>query len=88
MLYSVGFQHAKELSRKTVSLFQLCKQLLSPQQHYDWGLRALKSILGVAGLLILVSSVRPCLLLLTLAVAHRRRSGEPVGRSRRRLSVC
>lgn len=46
--------NAKELGRKITSLFLLCRQLLSPQQHYDWGLRALKTILGVAGLLVLV----------------------------------
>ena len=31
---------------------QLASQLLSPQQHYDWGLRALKTCLGVAGRLL------------------------------------
>jgi len=60
MLYSVGFMHAKELARKTVSLFQLCRQLLSVQQHYDWGLRALKTILSIAGLLILVRCCMYC----------------------------
>ena len=37
---------------KLVSLFSLSKQLLSPQQHYDWGLRALKTVLGIAGKLL------------------------------------
>ncbi len=32
-----------------VSIFTLSRQLLSRQQHYDWGLRPLKSILNVAG---------------------------------------
>ena len=32
-----------------ICLFTLGKQLLSPQQHYDWGLRALKTVLSVAG---------------------------------------
>ena len=35
-----------------MSLFSLSKQLLSPQQHYDWGLRALKTVLGIAGKLL------------------------------------
>lgn len=52
LLYSEGFKHAKILASKVVSLFTLCKQLLSHQQHYDWGLRALKTILTVGGQLI------------------------------------
>nr|ADI46936.1 DHC1bm [Volvox carteri f. nagariensis] len=49
LLLSEGFQHAKALARKLVSLFSLSRELLSPQQHYDWGLRALKTVLGIAG---------------------------------------
>jgi len=52
MLYSEGFKHAKILATKVVSLFKLCKQLLSTQQHYDWQLRAQKTILGTGGQLI------------------------------------
>ncbi|CAM9144794.1 unnamed protein product [Heterosigma akashiwo] len=52
ILYSEGFAQAKDLARKIVSLFLLSKQLLSPQQHYDWGLRALKAILNTGGKLI------------------------------------
>lgn len=37
------------LATKLVAVFQLSKQLLSSQQHYDWGLRALKTILRVGG---------------------------------------
>jgi dynein heavy chain 2 len=39
LLLSEGFNHAKDLARKLVSLFSLSRELLSPQQHYDWGLR-------------------------------------------------
>lgn len=49
VLYSEGYTTAKALSTKIVSLFTLSKQLLSTQQHYEWGLRALKAILNTAG---------------------------------------
>ncbi|KAG2426397.1 hypothetical protein HYH02_014824 [Chlamydomonas schloesseri] len=49
LLLSEGFNFAKDLARKLVSLFSLSRELLSPQQHYDWGLRALKTVLGIAG---------------------------------------
>jgi len=52
MMYSEGFKHAKALSVKLVAIFTLSKQLLSPQQHYDWGLRALKTILSSSGQLL------------------------------------
>ena len=35
-----------------MALFGLAKQMLSPQQHYDWGLRALKTCLALAGKLL------------------------------------
>ena len=49
ILYSEGFKGAKDLSNKIISVFKLCKEILSPQQHYDWGLRPLKAVLGLAG---------------------------------------
>ena len=48
LLYAEGFKHADIFAQKIVALFTLCKQSLSNQQHYDWGLRALKTILTVA----------------------------------------
>ena len=49
ILLSEGFMHSKSLAQKVVSVFFLGRQFLSIQQHYDWGLRALKSALGLAG---------------------------------------
>ena len=51
MLQAEGYTQAKALGRKTVSIYGLSQRLLSNQQHYDWGLRALKSALAFSGLL-------------------------------------
>jgi dynein heavy chain len=50
MLMAEGFTEAKLLARKFYGLYSLLKDLLSPQAHYDWGLRAVKSVLVVAGM--------------------------------------
>lgn len=55
ILYSEGFKDAKNLGKKLVSLFTLSRQLLSAQQHYDWGLRALKTVLKSCGSLLKTS---------------------------------
>eukprot|EP00929_Paragymnodinium_shiwhaense_P077081 TRINITY_DN3967_c0_g2_i2.p1 TRINITY_DN3967_c0_g2~~TRINITY_DN3967_c0_g2_i2.p1 ORF type:complete len:4576 (+),score=1729.31 TRINITY_DN3967_c0_g2_i2:93-13820(+) len=49
MLMSEGFIKARPLANKFVQLYSLCKELLSKQMHYDWGLRAVKSLLRQAG---------------------------------------
>ncbi|KAL1836345.1 hypothetical protein VTJ49DRAFT_5263 [Mycothermus thermophilus] len=49
MLYSQGFGHAKQLSKQTVPFFDQCAARLSKQAHYDFGLRALKSVLVSSG---------------------------------------
>uniref|UniRef100_A0A8C3GF25 Cytoplasmic dynein 2 heavy chain 1 n=1 Tax=Cairina moschata TaxID=8855 RepID=A0A8C3GF25_CAIMO len=52
ILYSEGFKDAKTLGRKLVAIFNLARELLTPQQHYDWGLRALKTVLRGCGSLL------------------------------------
>uniref|UniRef100_A0A3Q3ETL8 Dynein axonemal heavy chain 11 n=1 Tax=Labrus bergylta TaxID=56723 RepID=A0A3Q3ETL8_9LABR len=59
MLVAEGFNGAKPLARKFISLYTLCKELLSKQDHYDWGLRAVKSVLVVAGALRRKDKSRP-----------------------------
>ena len=49
MLMAEGFTQAKLLGVKFIHLYTLCKDLLSKAMHYDWGLRAIKSVLRVAG---------------------------------------
>ncbi|KAJ2903583.1 putative dynein heavy chain protein [Zalerion maritima] len=49
MLYSQGFNQAKQLSKETVPFFDQCSAKLSKQAHYDFGLRALKSVLVSSG---------------------------------------
>jgi dynein heavy chain 1 len=49
MLFSQGFRTAETLAAKVVPFFRLCQQQLSSQSHYDFGLRALKSVLVSAG---------------------------------------
>ena len=52
MLLSEGFTHAKILATRVVEVYKLCKQLMSVQQHYDWGLRPLKAVLRLGGSLV------------------------------------
>ncbi|TPX37396.1 hypothetical protein SeMB42_g06902, partial [Synchytrium endobioticum] len=49
MLFSEGFTAAKSLAKKMVVLYKLACGQLSKQYHYDFGLRALKSVLVMAG---------------------------------------
>ncbi|XP_029374274.1 cytoplasmic dynein 2 heavy chain 1 isoform X3 [Echeneis naucrates] len=59
ILYSEGFKNGEILGRKLVAIFNLARELLTPQQHYDWGLRALKTVLKACGSLLQQQRMSP-----------------------------
>uniref|UniRef100_A0A1I8MW68 Dynein axonemal heavy chain 2 n=1 Tax=Musca domestica TaxID=7370 RepID=A0A1I8MW68_MUSDO len=48
-LYSDGFTNTRSLARKVYTLYELAKQQLSKQYHYDFGLRSMVALLRYAG---------------------------------------
>jgi dynein heavy chain 1 len=45
MLFSQGIVTAEHIAPSTVDLFLLCEEHMTKQRHYDFGLRALKTLL-------------------------------------------
>lgn len=53
LLFSQGFSTAEQLAPKFSLVFSMAKDSLSNQRHYDFGLRAMKSVLVSAGNMIM-----------------------------------
>ena len=49
LLFAEGFAESKVLSSKMIKLYKLASEQLSQQRHYDFGMRAVKCVLEMAG---------------------------------------
>lgn len=52
ILFVEGFDNAETIGSRLVELFNMAKKMLSPQCHYEWGLRELKTVLLACGRLL------------------------------------
>ena len=49
-LFSYGYKQARSLAKKMVLTFKLSSEQLSAQDHYDFGMRAVNTVISAAGL--------------------------------------
>ncbi len=50
LLVSMGFTEADLLAARLAQLYKFCKDILTPQPHYDWSLRGMRSVLDTVAL--------------------------------------
>uniref|UniRef100_A0A6P7FU93 Cytoplasmic dynein 2 heavy chain 1 n=1 Tax=Diabrotica virgifera virgifera TaxID=50390 RepID=A0A6P7FU93_DIAVI len=49
LLHCEGYRNANIIAKKIVEVFDIASKLLSKQQHYDWGLRSIRTVLTGCG---------------------------------------